>query len=135
MTLVIDASIAVKWYFEQTESEAAREIAASDDELIAPELIYAELSNAVWKYVQLQVITADDAHNIVPKVLLRIDRFAPLSALALQAFSLAVRLNHPIYDCFYLALAENENATLVTADQKLARAAQNLSGITTQLLR
>jgi predicted nucleic acid-binding protein len=28
-------------------------------------------------------------------------------------------LRHPVYDCFYLALAEREDATLVTADRRL----------------
>ncbi len=32
---------------------------------------------------------------------------------------MAVDLRHPVYDCFYLALAEAEEAPLVTADRRL----------------
>jgi predicted nucleic acid-binding protein len=39
---------------------------------------------------------------------------------------LARRLNHPIYDCVYLALAERERARFVTADQRLLRRAVSL---------
>jgi predicted nucleic acid-binding protein len=33
-------------------------------------------------------------------------------------------LRHPIYDCFYLALAQREGASLVTADNKMLGAAK-----------
>ena len=38
-----------------------------------------------------------------------------------RAMDLARRLDHPVYDCVYLALAEREHAALVTADQRLLR--------------
>ena len=45
----------------------------------------------------------------------------------LQVEALACHLDHPVYDCLYLALARREAAVLLTADQKLmALAAQVL---------
>ncbi len=44
--------------------------------------------------------------------------------LANRALSLAIELQHPIYDCFYLALAQRENALLITADERLLSAAR-----------
>jgi predicted nucleic acid-binding protein len=38
-------------------------------------------------------------------------------------------LNHPIYACFYLALAERERAPLVCADKKMIKKAKRLKGI------
>ena len=35
-----------------------------------------------------------------------------------RAYALANELGHSVYDCLYLALAEQEAATLVTADRK-----------------
>jgi len=32
---------------------------------------------------------------------------------------MAQQLAHPVYDCVYLALAERERATLITADERL----------------
>ena len=135
MTLVIDASIAVKWYFEQPGWQEARAIAAGDDDLIAPELIHAETGSAVWQYVRAGVISKDDARTIMDRMLLRMDAFASLSGLADAALNLALALNHPIYDCFYLALAEQEKAPLVTADKRLTRAAAGRSGIEIRLLQ
>jgi predicted nucleic acid-binding protein len=45
--------------------------------------------------------------------------FRPLAALARRALEMAASLDHPIYDCFYLALAEQLDAMLVTADDRL----------------
>ena len=45
--LVIDASVALKWFKEEPDSLAA-ENAALADTPIAPELIVAEVANAAW---------------------------------------------------------------------------------------
>jgi predicted nucleic acid-binding protein len=134
MTLVIDASVAVKWYFEQPGSGIARDIAGRDEELIAPDLIFAEAGSAVWQYVRAGFLGAGDAAEIMQKMLLRIDRFAPLSELVTPALDLAIALNHPIYDCIYLALAQREGAALVTADRRLAAAVGKRTDLDVQLL-
>ena len=48
--------------------------------------------------------------------------YRPLRPLASSAAALARALDHPVYDCFYLALAEAENVPLVTADRRLMAA-------------
>ena len=47
------------------------------------------------------------------------DRLTPLSTLAERALAIAGALDHSVYDCFYLALAEVEAGQLVTADRRL----------------
>nr|WP_294519284.1 type II toxin-antitoxin system VapC family toxin [uncultured Rhodopila sp.] len=44
-----------------------------------------------------------------------------LTTLAPRAVTISRELDHPVYDCFYLALAEAREATLVTADARLLR--------------
>jgi predicted nucleic acid-binding protein len=39
----------------------------------------------------------------------------------MRAMQVARRLHHPVYDCVYLALAEREDATFITADRRLLR--------------
>ena len=36
-----------------------------------------------------------------------------------EGVALARELDHPVYDCFYLALAEREGVQLLTADARL----------------
>jgi predicted nucleic acid-binding protein len=38
-----------------------------------------------------------------------------------RALAIAIELHHPAYDCFYLALAEQNNSSFVTADDRLIR--------------
>ena len=45
---------------------------------------------------------------------------ATLLQLVPAASRLAADLGHPIYDCFYLALAIQEKAPLITADQRFS---------------
>lgn len=45
---------------------------------------------------------------------------APLLGRASQ---LAVTINHPVYDCLYLALAADRDAPIATADRRLREAA------------
>ena len=51
-------------------------------------------------------------------------RLIPDETIAAEAMKLAIDLKHPIYDCFYLALAEREHAALISADKRLDRGQQ-----------
>jgi predicted nucleic acid-binding protein len=48
--------------------------------------------------------------------------------------ALAIRLKHPIYDCFYLALAERKRCALVTADARLIAAAKGIRNVEVRAL-
>ena len=56
--------------------------------------------------------------------LLPFQELVAVESLQEQALALAIDLKHPVYDCFYLALAERENAPLVTADEAMIAAAR-----------
>ena len=47
----------------------------------------------------------------------------PTASLVAHASAIALQIDHPVYDCLYLACAEAEGAPLVTADTRLQRAA------------
>ena len=46
--LVVDASVVVKWYTDEPDSPSARSILISGTDLIAPDVIVAEVLNALW---------------------------------------------------------------------------------------
>jgi predicted nucleic acid-binding protein len=134
MTLVIDASVAIKWYVEQPDSEAAKRLAAGGAGFVAPEVMLAEAGSALWKYVRAGQMTVEQARTVLEKIPGRFDTLFPLSPLADEALQIAVAIRHPIYDCFYLALAKREGAPLVTADKRLAALGQSVSGVEVRLL-
>lgn len=119
MSWVVDASVAVKWFVEETGSAAARTVLASGKPVIAPDLIVPETCNTAWKKVARGDISREQAEAIVRILPLSFDRLAPTAPLSSRALELALRFNHPAYDCFYLALAESENWVLVTDDRKV----------------
>ena len=56
-------------------------------------------------------------------------RFVPLDDLREPALEMAIELRHPIYDCFYLALAQRQRCALVTADRRFLRVAKLVTGV------
>jgi predicted nucleic acid-binding protein len=119
MTLVVDASVAAKWVLPEDSAERASRLRERDDDLIAPSLIVSEIGNAIWKRVAWGEIGHRDGAAALDAAVNILTRLIPLEELAQDAFAIAVQLKHPIYDCFYLALAAREGAQLVTADKRL----------------
>jgi len=117
--MVVDASVACKWYLDEPDCDAARALVAAKTELIAPDLILAEFANVAWKRLSRGEITKQQATAMVdhvPYVLLDI---VPCLALRQRALSIAIALDHPTYDGFYIALATERGLKLVTADIRL----------------
>jgi len=124
MTWVIDASVAVKWFVEEARSAAARNVLASDQPIVAPDLIIPEACNTAWKKIRRGDISREQGEAMMGALPMSFDRLAPCAPLSARALELAQRLDHPAYDCFYLALAEAESAVLVTDDERLIKLAR-----------
>jgi predicted nucleic acid-binding protein len=116
---VVDASIAVKWLVTENFWEQAVRLLDEELMLIAPELLFAEAGNALWAMCRRGIITKADFAEAVG-VLSAAPVSVPVSMghLATSAGSLATDLGHPVYDCFYLALAVQEQLPVVTADRR-----------------
>jgi predicted nucleic acid-binding protein len=89
------------------------------DTVIAPELVIAEVCNAAWKAWRRGELGPEHRQRIAAHITRAYDRLTPLSTLAERALAIAGTLDHSVYDCFYLALAEAEAGQLVTADRRL----------------
>jgi predicted nucleic acid-binding protein len=116
---VIDASVALKWFVEEVDSARARELVAADEPLIAPDLIVAEACNAAWRLARRGEIVPAQAGVIAADLPGAFAELVPLSQLGVAATALAQELDHPVYDCFYLALAIARDTVMVTADDRL----------------
>lgn len=101
-----------------------RAILASGERLIAPDLVLAEVGNAVRKKLSRGIIPREQAVLAARTAEHAFDELVPTRLLALSAIELALDLNHPVSDCFYLLVAAREGVPLITADDRL-RAAPN----------
>jgi predicted nucleic acid-binding protein len=129
VTVVVDASVATKWVLPEDGSDRATALRRPGEEFIAPSLIAAEIGNAVWKRVIWKDFSTADALRALQVALAHFSQLMPMENLAARATEIAIELKHPIYDCFYLALAEDKQCPLITADKRLLAAAKKLKGI------
>lgn len=124
--IVIDASVAVKWFVEEALSDQASAlIAVHAGALAGPDLLCVEVSSAL-------VRSANTVKQSRPHVAAALDRFDALIAAGgvnlhrsghgdiRAAANLAIELGHPIKDCVYLRLAMKLDCPLVTADRRFA---------------
>jgi predicted nucleic acid-binding protein len=121
MTLIVDASVAIRWLFDVDRSNNAEQLLRSGHRIIAPDLIAAEIANAAWKFVSFGRLQSGVAADILMHSLKHFDELVSSADLMDRAFAIAVQLQHPAYDCFYLALAEQRESSFVTADERLLR--------------
>jgi predicted nucleic acid-binding protein len=121
MKRVIDASVMVKWFID--EPGADRAAALRRDDSIAPDLVLAEVGNALWKHRRRGVLADADYVDAVEALQAAPIALTPVADLLTSAARLAAELDHPLYDCFYLALSMREGAPLVTDDQRLLKVA------------
>lgn len=123
MNLVIDASVAAKWVFNEPDAERARALRREAErqgfELVAPEILLAEIANVIWKRVVRGEIDLKNAQTIFDQFKRMCPALIRLSNLVEAALALSVRFRRSVYDGLYLALASERGCELVTADERL----------------
>ena len=117
--LVVDASVAVKWFLPEIYAEAAERVLKSKRQMLSPDLIWAEVGNVLWKKVRRHEITTEEAGDILKDFLkFPLETYASKVLLS-AAWDFAGRAGVSVYDGLYLALATGQHCSLVTADRKL----------------
>lgn len=109
LACVLDASAAVRLILADPAAADLADRVGGAALVLAPELMLNELANTLWKLQR-----ADRLNNLHPQELLA------------EALALACHLNHPVYDCLYLALARREAASLISSDRRLNALAERV---------
>jgi predicted nucleic acid-binding protein len=126
-SLVVDASIAVKWVLAGSDSDLAHQIASYP--LIAPDLLLIECGNTIWRHVELGEVDPGQVPEIWAILRAMPVELVASDELVERALELAVMLKHPIYDCLYLALALDRGARVVSADRRFRTASRRRSDL------
>lgn len=118
MILVVDAGVAIKWFVREASHEEALRLLDHPDTLQAPDLLAAEVTNIAWKKSRIGEIGERQAVEIARTIRQGVPLLHPSALFNERALELAFALDHPIYDCLYLACAEIVDGTVITADGK-----------------
>jgi len=126
---VVDASVAAKWLLPAAGEDLldqANRLAGlhvrRELQLLAPDLIEAEIGNVLWKAVRRNRISRTEAGNSLRSFAALAIQVIPTSDLLDQALQIAVDCDRSFYDSLYIALALSTKTELITADERLVNA-------------
>ncbi|MDI6640264.1 MAG: type II toxin-antitoxin system VapC family toxin [Methanocellales archaeon] len=133
--IIIDASVAVKWFNQEEDTDKALILREEHIDgikmLCAPTQLTYEVCNTIWKNTQIPDEDAEKAAGALNDLDLNLTQ-SEKEDLA-RTMSIAREKDVTFYDASYIQLAEKLGTTLYTADQKQYEAAREL--VETRLLK
>ncbi|KXA94717.1 hypothetical protein AKJ36_02345 [candidate division MSBL1 archaeon SCGC-AAA259I07] len=129
MLLVLDASVVTKWFKKEKFTDAAlkirEEFRKGEHELIVPDLVLYEISNAMRYDESFTPEMIKDSQDSLMDMEMEI--VTPTREILKNSVDIAEEREITIYDASYMALAELIEATLITADGKLFEEIKDMS--------
>ena len=125
MKYVVAASVAIKWYVPEICEQEATRILQGNHLLHAPELIYPEFANILWKKVRRGEISAAEGQQIIAAFAKTRLLLHSHQRLLQSAYVGAEATGQTVYDWTYLALAISLSCEFVTADEKFYQTLKN----------
>jgi predicted nucleic acid-binding protein len=126
LACVLDASAAVRLILADPAAADLAERVGGAALVLAPELMLSELANTLWKLQRADRLNDLDPQELLAEARELVDRLEPDRHLPAEALALVCHLNHPVYDCLYLALARREAASLISSDRRLNALAERV---------
>jgi predicted nucleic acid-binding protein len=121
-TLVLDASVGVKWFSDKGEAALRQSLAIRDAHMsqqaliVVPDLFYYEVANAV---ARKKFIPTDTVQSAVAALFALGLRTAPIDAdLLANSVDLSREFSITVYDSCYMSIARQYNCPLVTANPR-----------------
>ena len=126
MTLVVDASVGLKWVLQEADSPLAERLARSDVDLLVPDFWLHEACNVLWLQVRRKLFTPNEAREALALLRAQVEP-TPTAELSLHdvALEIGLTVNHSTYDTLYVAFALAMGAErVVVADGPFVTAMQ-----------
>jgi predicted nucleic acid-binding protein len=123
MKHVLDSCVGFKWCFVEIDADKAHKL--RDDyhnaviDLLAPDVFPIEFAHAVTRAERANRVTPDQGLKAIGAMMTMLPVLHPSLTLLARAYELSSQFRIGVYDCLYVALAEQEQCDLVTADQRL----------------
>lgn len=126
MTLVVDASVGLKWVLQEADSPLAERLARSDVDLLVPDFWLHEACNVLWLQVRRKLFTPNEAREALALLRAQVEP-TPTAELSLHdvALEIGLTVKHSTYDTLYVAFALAMGAEgVVVADGPFVTAMQ-----------
>src|SRR6516162_10175332 len=112
MKFVLDSSVAVKWAIPEIDSDRAvrfrDEFVRRTHDLIAPDFFPIEIAHALTRAERQGRITGQQVEQSLLDLVHTLPELHPWFPILPDAVSLSLKKRIGIYDCLYIALAEQE---------------------------
>lgn len=137
---VIDASVAVKWFVDEPDSDLALELLdAEQGDLLVPDIFVVEVSATLVRVANIDKTSQERSRaglyhliDLIDRGALSVERTPP--GQTADAAHIAIDLGHPLKDCIYLDLAMKLGRPLITADARFAVKAREIWPDTRELM-
>lgn len=116
--IVIDASVAVKWFIDERDSPAALAIFNTPDTLLAPSHAVGEIGEVLLRAYRRQLMSIDALRRANDTIETRLILRSPLG-LVDRATTIAIDASVSFYDALYVAAGDLWSLDVVTADARL----------------
>ena len=117
--LVLDASAALRFLLDQEGADQVADRLEEAGQVLAPAFQMVEVANVLWKVARSGALTAAEAWEHLEALADLVDEAVDDRELLADSLALAIELQHPVYDCLYLALARRLDAGLISFDRRL----------------
>jgi predicted nucleic acid-binding protein len=117
---VVDASLVIKWFVPEIHSEAARRWLSACHDYVAPDLLFSEAGNAVWKKVRRKELDENEGRQLVLDLAQVAVETVATRSLLQDALALALTAGITVYDAMYLTLAVRLETEVITGDDRFA---------------
>jgi predicted nucleic acid-binding protein len=122
--VVVDASVAVKWFVREPRHDIARHLLSEGSLRFAPDLVLSEVTNALRKKHKLGEVSTIQAQRALANLPNYFQRLSPAVETVQDAFQFGIDFDHPTMDCVYLAVAHQIGGLLVSDDKKFVEKCQ-----------
>ena len=116
MTLVVDASVGLKWVLQEPDSHLAAALVRIEPNLLIPDFWLHEATNVLWLQVRRKAFTPEEAREGLSLLRAQLEP-TPTAHMRLHdvALDIGIAINHSTYDTLYLAFAIAVGASAVVA--------------------
>ena len=115
---VVDASLVVKWFIPEIHAEAARRWLGASHDYVAPDLLFSDAGNTVWKKVRRKELEETEGRQLVIDLAQVAVETVAARSLLQDAVALALIAGITVYDAMYLTLAVRLETEVITGDDR-----------------